>query len=79
MSKCKFEFYSWGVPPDISGGFHIGPFFDWEPWSITIGFDLGFWGIRLEFDIPFTEEREKRLLHRCEQEARENRLLLLRG
>lgn len=61
MIKSKFEISRWARWGDSSGGFHLGAFIDWEPWLVTIGLDLGFWEIHLEFRIPLSEEMAERL------------------
>jgi len=66
--KPEFELSRWGCPGETSGGFHLGPYLDWEPWEITIGFDLGFWCIELRFPIPFSKERKERILQKLTQE-----------
>ena len=66
MIKPKFEISRWARWRDISfygmGGFHLGPFIDWEPWAFKLGVDLGFWCLSLEFEIPYSEERKQKLL-----------------
>ncbi len=59
MIKLKFEISKWGGR--ISGGFHVGLFVDWEPRLFTVGLDLGWWCLTLEFQIPFNAERAERL------------------
>lgn len=67
MIKPEFKFSSWGLPGELSGGFHLGPFFEWEPWLVTIGLDLGFWCAGIEFRRLWNEERSKRLQEKAEK------------
>lgn len=44
------------ISPGGSGGFHLGPFIDWESGFINVGLDLGFWSLRLIFEKPHSKE-----------------------
>ena len=60
--KPRLIISRWGRLHDTLGGFHIGFFFDWEPWQRAIGIDLGFWCVSVEFPIRITKQRKRALL-----------------